>query len=287
MARHIELVKKKDLSPFRKIAIGTWQTAYDPSIYGTLRLRMDQALRYIEDFRRATGRRITVTHLVVKAVAAAFRACPDANALIRWNRIYLRKHVDLSLTVLIAEPGDTGKIDLTVAKIERADELSLVEIHDKLQAHIERVRARQDAAIENTRQRMKLVPYSFMNFFLKFLSFLMYTLNIDMRWAGLPRDPFGTALITNIGSIGLDLAYVPLVPYTRISTVVTPGAVRDEPVVEDGKIVVGKVMDISATFDHRLIDGAHAAILARTVRSMFADPYGSFDKLEGVGAPAA
>ncbi len=27
---HLELTPKKDVSSFRKMAIGTWQTAYDP-----------------------------------------------------------------------------------------------------------------------------------------------------------------------------------------------------------------------------------------------------------------
>ena len=33
---NIELTKKTDISPFRKIALGTWQDAYDPSIYGSM-----------------------------------------------------------------------------------------------------------------------------------------------------------------------------------------------------------------------------------------------------------
>jgi pyruvate dehydrogenase E2 component (dihydrolipoamide acetyltransferase) len=50
-------------------------------------------------------------------------------------------------------------------------------------------------------------------------------------------------------------------------------------VIEDGKVVPGKVMELSATFDHRLIDGAHAAQLARTIRELFGDPYKFFDPI--------
>src|SRR6185312_4555927 len=46
-----EPVGKDDVSSFRKIAIGTWRTAYDPSVYGTIELRMDEAMRYIAEFR--------------------------------------------------------------------------------------------------------------------------------------------------------------------------------------------------------------------------------------------
>jgi pyruvate dehydrogenase E2 component (dihydrolipoamide acetyltransferase) len=277
---NLDLVPKTNVSPFRKIAVGTWQTAYDPSIYGSLRLRMENALRYIEDFRAATGKRITVTHLVAKTIAEALKRCPDANAILRFNRIYLRQSVDLSVLVVIKdEEGGTGKVDLSAVKLEGVDKLSLAEIADRIEAKVAKVRAREDKELEGTRQSMRLVPSIFMNFLMKAIGFLCYTLNLDMRWAGLPKDPFGGAIITNIGSLGLDLGYVPLVPYSHVPILACPGAVRDEAVVEDGKIVPGKVMDLSATFDHRLIDGAHAAALARTIRELFADPYKHFDPL--------
>ncbi|HVY60623.1 MAG TPA: 2-oxo acid dehydrogenase subunit E2 [Planctomycetota bacterium] len=277
---NVELVKKTDISPFRKIAIGTWQTAYDPSIYGSMRIRMDRALKYIEDFRAATGKRITVTHLVTKALAEALRRCPDANGIIRWNRIYLRKTIDISvLVVLKDEDGGTGKVDLSAVKIEDADRLSLLEMAERFEKHVEKVRARKDPALEKTRQSMGMIPFLVINAFLKLLSFLLYTLNLDLRWAGLPKDPFGSAIVTNIGSLGLDLGYVPLVPYGRCPILACPGVIRDEPVVEGGKIVPGKLMDISATFDHRLIDGAHAASLAKTLREFFDDPERCFGAL--------
>ena len=54
---NLELEKKKHVSLFRKIALGTWQTAYDPSVYGTMELRMDRAMDYIEKFRKKKQKR--------------------------------------------------------------------------------------------------------------------------------------------------------------------------------------------------------------------------------------
>jgi pyruvate dehydrogenase E2 component (dihydrolipoamide acetyltransferase) len=48
------------------------------------------------------------------------------------------------------------------------------------------------------------------------------------------------------------------------SAILAVGAVRDEPVVKDGEIVPGKRMSVTASFDHRAIDGATGAkFLAR------------------------
>ncbi len=273
---HLELVPKRDLSSFRKLAIGSWKTAYDPTVYGTLTVRMDKAMAYIEAFRQRTGVRLTVTHLVAKAMGEALRRCPDANAILRFNRIYLRQRVTLSTLVV---QTDGGKVDLTSARIEDADKKNLKEIAGDLEEAVRRVRERRDVALEKGKGTIQKIPYLFLNTFTWLLSFFMYTLNLDMSRFGMPKDAFGSAIITNVGSLGLDTAYVPLAPYTRVPIFVAPGAVKEVPVVEDGKVVPGKVMNINATFDHRFIDGFHAGVLANTLREMLENPFESFDAL--------
>src|SRR5687767_3719039 len=96
---NVELETPGRTSAFRKIAIGTWATTYDPQVYGTLTLRMERVLVFMDEFRKRTGKRITVTHLVAKAVGMAFKRMPDANALLRFGRIYPRKVVTVFLQV--------------------------------------------------------------------------------------------------------------------------------------------------------------------------------------------
>lgn len=276
---NLDLVKKTDLSSFRRIAIGTWQTAYDPSVYGTLEVRMDEAVRYIAEFRKKTGRRLTVSHLMAKAAAMAIKECPEANAILRWNRIYLRRRIGVFFQVVMDDEG-AEKIDLSGATLFDVQDKSLVEICDEFEAKVAIVRARKDPSLEKTRKTFLSIPFFLLNRVLKLLSFLSYTLNLDLRWAGVPSDPFGSIMITNIGSLGLDLAWVPLVPYSRVPMLLAVGAVKDQALVDDGgKIFAGKVMAINATFDHRIIDGFHAAVMSRTLRTWLEQPYQHFDKL--------
>jgi pyruvate/2-oxoglutarate dehydrogenase complex dihydrolipoamide acyltransferase (E2) component len=278
---HLQLIPKTDISSFRKLAIGSWKTAYDPTVYGTLTVRMDKALAYIEAFRQRTGVRLTVTHLVTKAMGEALRRCPEANAILRFNKIYLRKTVTISALVV---QTDGGKVDLTSAKIDHADAKSLMDIAKEMEEAVRRVRERKDAALEKGKGTIQKIPYMFLNAFTWLLSFFMYTLNLDLSGLGMPKDAFGSVIITNVGSLGLDTAYVPLVPYTRVPIFVAPGAVKEVPVVEDGKIVVGRVMNINASFDHRFIDGFHAGILATTLRELLENPFERFDSLDGLPA---
>jgi pyruvate dehydrogenase E2 component (dihydrolipoamide acetyltransferase) len=274
---HLELIPKKDISSFRKLAIGSWKTSYDPTVYGTMTLRMEKALAYIEAFRQRTGMRLTVTHLLTKALAEALRRCPDANAILRFNTIYLRQRITISTLVV---QTDGGKVDLTAAKVDDPERKSLREISAELEAAVQKVRQRQDAALEKGKGTIQKIPFMFLNLFTWLISFFMYTLNLDMSRFGMPKDAFGSAIITNVGSLGLDTAYVPLVPYTHVPIFLAPGAVKDVPVVEEGKVVPGKVMSINASFDHRFIDGFHASVLAKTLKEMMENPFEHFDKLD-------
>lgn len=275
---NIELEPKDDVSSFRRIAIGTWETSYDPSVYGTMELRMDKAVDYLQRFRKATGKRVTVTHLVAKAMAAALARMPDANAILRFNRLYLRKQIGVFFQVAMDDEGE-GKIDLSGATLYDVEKKSLAEIIDEFEGKVRKVKKREDPALEGTRSALKKIPFALMNPTLKLLSFLNYTLNLDLTPFGVPKDAFGSVMITNIGSIGLDQAFVPLVPYSRVPMLLALGAVRDQPVVDNGQIVIGKVMKVNATFDHRFIDGLHAAIMSRVLHEHMDRPDEFFDKL--------
>ena len=272
---NIKLQAPKANSTFRKIAIGTWRTSFDPQVYGTLSLRMEPALEYIEAFRNRTQQRLTVTHLVSKAVAKAFEEMPDANAMLRFHRVYPREEISVFLQVAM-EDAETGKPDLSGTTIHNINRLSLSEIIELMEEKVRKVRTRKDKELEKTRNTFSSLPGFLVHGFLQFTSFLLHTLNLDMSRFGLPKDTFGSVLITNIGALGLDEAYAPLVPYTRVPMVIAVGQVNDEAVVEDGEIVPGKVMKLCATFDHRFIDGSHAAILSKTIRKIFANPFEAF-----------
>ena len=104
---------------------------------------------------------------------------------------------------------------------------------DEFERVAQRVRTGKDEEKENTRRTFKRLPGFVVGWVLDTISFLLYTLNLDMRWAGLPRDPFGSVMVTNIGSLGLEEAYVPLVPYSKVPLLIAMGAVKKEAVVDE------------------------------------------------------
>ena len=281
---NLQLEPKQNLSSFRRIAIGTWRTTYDPSVYGTLALRAEKMLAYVEAFRERTGKRLTLSHVMAKALAITLAEMPDANAILRFNRIYLRKDVGVFFQVALEDP-DTGEIDLSGATIFDAQSKSMEQIVDEFESKVGTVRKHEDKNLEGSRNLFKRIPFFMLNAMLDLIGWLSFTLNLDLRWAGIPKDPFGSAMVTNIGSLGLEEAYVPLVPYSRVPLLIALGTVNDEPVVEQGEIVPAKILRAFATFDHRVLDGMHAAKMSKTLKRVFADPEGQLGALPAATTP--
>ena len=80
----------------------------------------------------------------------------------------------------------------------------------------------------------------------------------------------GSFTITNIGSIGGNYA-TPIINYPEVAIL---GVYRmyDKPIVKEGQITIRKVLNLSVTFDHRVIDGAMAARFMNTIKKHLEDP---------------
>ena len=75
-------------------------------------------------------------------------------------------------------------------------------------------------------------------------------MGLDDTWTGSIKDVFGSALVSNIGSLGLDYGIPALMPASNLSFVQAIGYVKEKAVVKDGEIVIQSVLPIGATFDH-------------------------------------
>lgn len=253
------------LNSWRRIALGTWHAPGDPSVYGVLEIDARRIAERQRRWRERGAKAPTITAIVARATALTLRRHPQINGLIRWGRIYNRETVDVFLQTAV---DDEGK-ELSGLVLEKADTKPLADIVAEIGAKARAIREGNDAAFSQAKATFSRLPVFLTRFVLNAMSFLLYTLNLDMRWAGLPKDPFGGVMITSIGSLGLDEAYGPLVPYSKVPLLIAVGALRERAVVDEhGKVVAAPRFKLCVTFDHRFVDGVHGAKMARTVRGL-------------------
>jgi pyruvate dehydrogenase E2 component (dihydrolipoamide acetyltransferase) len=231
---------------------------------------MNEALQYAERESKRSGVRITATHLVMRATALCLKEYPDANALVRWGRVYTRKRIHLFCHVAI--PGK--KPDLSGIIVRDAETKDCAAIARELRQKVGAVRRGTDPEYAKIRKRLDKIPGFLYYTSLGMINFLQYTLNWNLSFLGIPKDPFGGALVTSVGSLGVSEAFAPLPPITRTPIVVAVGKVEDKPVVRSGQIVIRPVCVLCAALDHRVMDGLLAAKLAKFLRRYLADPDG-------------
>lgn len=80
----------------------------------------------------------------------------------------------------------------------------------------------------------------------------------------------GTITITNVGVFGVDTG-TPIINPGE-SAILCLGAIKDTPWVVDGEIKVRKVLQLSLSFDHRVVDGQQGSEFLADVGALLADP---------------
>lgn len=76
--------------------------------------------------------------------------------------------------------------------------------------------------------------------------------------------------ITNYGSIGGHFG-IPIINYPE-SAILGLGRVVKKPIVRDDEIVIAKVLPLSLSYDHRIIDGASGARFLNILKDLLMDP---------------
>jgi pyruvate/2-oxoglutarate dehydrogenase complex dihydrolipoamide acyltransferase (E2) component len=252
---------------WRKIAAATWGAPSDPQIYGDIEVDATEVNRFIRAALEATGTKITVTHMVGKAIAHALGEHPDLNVRLYRGHFVRRESVDVFFIVSAAK-GE----ELSGVKVVSADRKPVLEIAHELSGKAGRIRAGEDTEIGRTREMLAKTPRRLLGPAFKMSAWLTSDRNLDLKKYGLPRQAFGSAMVSSVGMFGIQHAYAPLSPYYRIPFLVLVGEVADQPAVIDGKIEPRSMFTISATLDHRYVDGFHAARLAKAARAYLADP---------------
>ncbi len=87
----------------------------------------------------------------------------------------------------------------------------------------------------------------------------------------LERLQGGTFTITNIGAIG-GTGMMPMVNYPEVG-IFGMAKSKLQPVVKDGEIVIRNILNVTLSFDHRVADGAEAAMFVRHVSDCLEDPF--------------
>jgi len=266
---------------WRKLAGAAWGPPMDPQFYGDMAVDAAALLSYVEHARASTGVHLTLTHLVGRAVAHGLAEVPELQVRIARGRVYDRDSIDVFFIVTAG-----GGQELTGVKVTAADRKSAVDLAREVSERCAAISAGRDPELGRGKALLTRLPPWLLRAALRAGAWLTSDLDRDLSRFGMPRQAFGGAMITSVGMWQISHAYSPLAHYYRVPVLVLVGEAHPAPVVVQGKVVARPMLTLTATFDHRYVDGLHAARFAAAVRDYCADPASFEPALPSGAAPA-
>lgn len=253
-------------SNWRKVASTIYRKPIDSKIYGSVELDVTYLEQYISQ-KRKEGVKITLTYLLTLIVGRAIREdVPELNTYVKRGKIKQRQQVDATVSVLLPG-GQMGSV-----KVENSDKTTVSEIVDTIAAEIRKSRKGNENETMQSKSMLANFPWPIRTWIFKLYRTITIHWGISLPGIGLDSNSFGSYVISNIGSVGLDNGYGSLLPSSNVSAVFILGSVNKKPAVINDKVVPRRIMWLSATLDHRVVDGSHGGKLFRKIKYYLKHP---------------
>lgn len=254
-------------TPWRVTSAAIYTTPTDSRVYGTLDIDVTETKKFIER-KRAEGIKITMVHMAtaVLARAMAFDA-PEMNCFIRRGAVVGRKHIDVMVPIQVG--GETG---VTAAIIRNAHARTVSDIAAEIRDKALRSRDGEEIKAAQNKYLLNRIPWPLRRPVFRLLKWITVDMGVEIRALGLSAHSFGSFVLSDIGSFGLNTGMTALMPAAKVPCVVVLGKVEEKPVVRKGEIVVRTILPLTGTFDHRIVDGMQIGKLARGLKRAFRKP---------------
>lgn len=268
IGRNIPLAGRQKLSPWRRQALTAWKSAPDASIHTILDLPAEAMDRYLSQVGgRPTARPL---HAAVKAAALALARFPEANCVMRRGGLYRRRDADIFLPVALDAEGH----DLAYTVVRQADRKGIGEIAKELVVDVIRLRKHGEKAY-----RPPNVPLV-SGLLIRLATFCLYTLNLWSPAFGVPRNPFGSAAVSDISGFNVDYGFPPLLPIARLPFVIGVGSIIERPNAQ-GRVEPWQRLTV--IFDHRILDGVLVGRICGYLREVWQAPAEHLEAADHLG----
>lgn len=254
-------------TPWRKVASTIYEAPKDSKLFGSVEVDMSAVDAFIKN-KRKEGIKLTHTHVMAAVISRmlAFDV-PEFNAFARRGTIYPRKSVDVMLSVLNQNNEmssilirDVHKKTVSTLVKETADE-------------IVKARKGEENATMSKKHTLGNIPWPFRRWVFKFVRWMTVVRGWSWKSKGLSSDAFGSFILSNIGTLGLDLGFPALFPLANLSMVVLMGKVQKKAVVINDEICIRNMMTLNVCIDHRVVDASHAGRAFKSIKYRIANPH--------------
>lgn len=266
-------------TPWRVTSAAIYTTPTDSRVYGTLDIDVTDAQQFIQQ-KREQGVKITMVHLAVAVLARAVAYdVPELNCFIRRGSVIGRNRLDVMVPVAMNGEGVTSVI------VKDAHIRTVTSIAEEITAKARSARGGVEMKAARNKYLLNRVPWPLRRPVFRLLKWITVDMGFEIKALGLSANSFGSFVVSDIGSHGLNTGMTALMPAAKVPAVIVLGKIEDKPVVRNGEIVIRTILPLTGTFDHRIVDGAQIGKLARGIKRNFRKP-GWLDEIPQVDMEA-
>lgn len=253
-------------TPWRLTASTIYKKPVDSKILGSAELDITDLEAYISGLRKK-GIKVTLTHFFTLAAGRAIAEdIPEFNTYLKRGKIYPFGQLIASVSLRMPS-GEMSSIRVTDPGRKNYREMV-----SELTAGIEEAVQGEESRANRMKGALGNIPWPFRKWVYGLIRFLILDLGISIPALGLSAQSFGTYIISNVGTLGLDGGYPALMPTGNVSLVLILGRVREMPWVHEGQVVPRRIIKVSAALDHRVVDAAHGGRLFNYLRRAVREP---------------
>lgn len=260
----------QNLSSLRTLMPQILRKRMDAVVFLRYPVEIDSTRAWLEaeNAQRPEGDRVTLFHVVLASLVRTLQERPDANRFVKGGRLWERDHVALTFAVKKSF-SDKGRLVSTKVRFTDGDDLD--DVLRAAKGAIGESRGDSSKRERNVRRGGGLpLPLRGLAVRGSDLADRMGLLPASM----VDNSPLHTsAMLSNVGSIGLDGVLHHLYEQGTCSINMTLGAVKREMVVDDDGTVRKPFMaPITFAYDERIADGYYMARTIERFAGYVADP---------------
>lgn len=253
-------------SSWRKTAATIYNKPTDSKIFGSVEIDITELENYINQ-KRKEGLKVTLTHIFTLAISRAAKyEVPQLNTYVKRGNICSHPSIDAAVSVLL------GNGQMSSVKLFNADTLTLNEAVEKLTQRINESKSGSENSAMKNKDMLANIPWPFRNWVYAVIKKFIVDWGFSLPKAGLSANNFGSFMVSNIGSLGLDIGYPALFPSGNISVVLILGGVNKQPLVINDEIKIRSVIKLGIAIDHRLLDASHGGKLFKYIKKIVRNP---------------
>ena len=258
----------KHASPIFRVMPGLMLERSDAQVYFNENIAIKRIEEYINS-KLEENIKISIMDIVFASIVRMLAERPKLNRFVVNGRLYARNKITLAITI---KKSLTDDAEETTVKVDFDGTENIFEVRDKLQTLIAE---NKDSSASNGTDKVARFLSKIPSSVLKFVTAVIRHLD---KHGHLPKglieiSPFHTsAVVTNVGSIGIDSIYHHLYNFGTTSMFLAIGKKKKTYVFSEDEITQEKCINLGFVGDERICDGYYYAASFKSLNRFLTHP---------------